>query len=648
MQVVAWDLETHLIKPGCPAPKMVCLSYAYRKPSGEIEKGLLTRESGLDWFAIQVTNPHVRLVAHHAFFDLGVIAAERPKLLPAIFQAIDEGRITCTKIRQMMIDNAKGLLKFIEDENGDYKAQDFSLAALVKRHLNIFLSKGADTWRLRYNELEDVPLNEWPEAASSYAINDSVHDMEVYECQESPGSTVEVDPREIGQVQAAWALYLTGMWGIRTDRIAVEKLRIELTAEVGKLKAQLVPSGFVRTDGSRDTKAIKLAVETRYAELGKPVPLTETGLTCCDRDSLAGTKDPTLALVSEYVHLGKLLTTYVPLLLRGTEVPINASFNPILETYRTSCAKPNLQNPPRKGKVRDCFIPRPGFVFINCDFDTLEMRTLAQVCLVLLGYSAMAQALREGQDLHLALAAELLEITYEEAFKRYEAGDPEVEEARQFAKIPNFGCPGGLSPETLVDYARTAYGKVITLEFAKKLHRMFQTRWHEMPAYFKMMKSFAGADVCMQYVFPISGLVRGQVMYTALCNGNFQHLAAMGAKAALYAVIKECYLGVKPDGTPSPLAGCRVVNFLHDEIMLEALDDRLKASQASDRLREVMIEQMSLWVKDVPIKASSTMTRRWFKGAKAVKVNGLLVPSRPVKKDDRVVWEADLDERIAA
>jgi hypothetical protein len=55
-----------------------------------------------------------------------------------------------------------------------------------------------------------------------------------------------------------------------------------------------------------------------------------------------------------------------------------------------------------------------------------------------------------------------------------------------------------------------------------------------------------------------------------------------------------------------------------------------------------MIERMSKWVPDIPIKASPAMFRRWYKGAKPVRIDKVLVPSRPVDKNGKVIWEADL------
>jgi DNA polymerase I-like protein with 3'-5' exonuclease and polymerase domains len=68
--------------------------------------------------------------------------------------------------------------------------------------------------------------------------------------------------------------------------------------------------------------------------------------------------------------------------------------------------------------VRECFVPRRGYVFAQADYGILELRALAQVLLAMFGKSAMAEALQAGRELHLEMAARLLSIPYEEAVAR--------------------------------------------------------------------------------------------------------------------------------------------------------------------------------------------------------------------------------------
>ncbi len=246
---------------------------------------------------------------------------------------------------------------------------------------------------------------------------------------------------------------------------------------------------FIRPTGQKNTNAIKSAVLELCARKGLTPALTKTGVqkrkewevlpeperskalkkyTATDADTIsdllevfhlkrpkdlegaleaadaAEQREPDtfdgLSLFSWYVSVEKLLTTYIPTLETGTRVPINAKYRCLVESGRTSCSKPNLQNLPKAPGVRECYIPRPGFLFCSVDYEALELHTLAQVCLELLGESALADALNAGLDPHLLMACEWLldGVTYEEGKKiRKDESHPrhkEVVKARNMAK----------------------------------------------------------------------------------------------------------------------------------------------------------------------------------------------------------------------
>ena len=325
--------------------------------------------------------------------------------------------------------------------------------------------------------------------------------------------------------------------------------------------------------------------------------------------------------ISELVKIGKQISTYIPTIEAGTRVPISPRYNCILETYRTSCSKPNCQNIPRKGGIRECWYARPGYVYGFCDYDTLEMRTLAQVCIWLFGYSRIAEAIKEGKDLHTAFAANMLMMDYEEAMRLVEEEDPFLLSARQGNKISNYGMAGGMGPDAFISYAR-GFGIEISIEDAEKLHRGFREMWPEMNQYFAHCSQLVDQidpDLGVNLIeFLGSGLVRGNVKYTAVCNSYFQHLAAMGAKQACYAVSRECY--VNPQ---SPLYGCRPWLFAHDEIGLEVPFDgtnagRVRASRAMAELERIMVDSMKFYCPDVDIGATGALCFQWLKGAKPV------------------------------
>ncbi|NDJ15658.1 MAG: hypothetical protein EBY17_31550 [Acidobacteriia bacterium] len=150
----------------------------------------------------------------------------------------------------------------------------------------------------------------------------------------------------------------------------------------------------------------------------------------------------------------KLLKTFIPVLLQGTQVPINPRWNVLVATGRTSCSKPNLQQLPRKGGVRECFIPRYGYHFIGADYSFVELCTLAEVCYALFKYSKLGDAINAGLDPHLDFAAALMGIPYEEAEARLAAGDEQVAEMRQAAKC--------FHPDTEV-LTQTGWKKILAL-----------------------------------------------------------------------------------------------------------------------------------------------------------------------------------------
>ena len=54
---------------------------------------------------------------------------------------------------------------------------------LARRLLNRKLDK--DTWRLRYGEFLDIPLDKWPEGAKTYPLIDAEVTYQIWEIQEA-------------------------------------------------------------------------------------------------------------------------------------------------------------------------------------------------------------------------------------------------------------------------------------------------------------------------------------------------------------------------------------------------------------------------------------------------------------------------------
>ena len=77
---------------------------------------------------------------------------------------------------------------------------------------------------------------------------------------------------------------------------------------------------------------------------------------------------------------------------------VHPNYNVLVRTGRTSASKPNLQQVPREGGVRECYVPTDEYLFLILDYSFIELVTLSAICLQRYGQSRMAEVIREGQD----------------------------------------------------------------------------------------------------------------------------------------------------------------------------------------------------------------------------------------------------------
>lgn len=622
--MIAIDFETALIEPGLQAPPPVCMSYA-----DQVHADVVRWEDAHDllkeWLKTET------IVGANLAFDLAVPAAQWPDLLPLIFQAYDEDRCTDIIIRQKLIDIATG-------EHRHYrKVKGYSLAALTSRLLDRHLEK-EDTWRKRYWELIDCPLEAWPKDAIEYSLTDSVVTRDCYYVQEHELAYIDrlcVLEDQYRRSRADFALKLMSAWGLRTDAEGVETLRKNSEKRLQELEGELLREGLLKPvykgrGKNRHqvgvSKCVRKAQERMAYAMDNP-KLTKKGLELrsegdpswqhskylsLDEEACLDSGDLILEKYSEYSSVGNFLTGHVKAMEEGVCTPIHAFFDVLMDTGRTSSSGPNVQNVRRAEGARECFIPRDGWCYIGCDYDKAELHTLAQCCIDLFGRSSLADALNAGYDPHTGLGARLAHTTYEDLLARIKAGDPEAREWRQRAKPGNFGFPGGMGAAGMVKYAKSTYGVIMTFGESEALYRGWKEQWPEVAndylGWIREITASAGHATIEHFV---SHRWRGHVPYCAAANSFFQGRAADAMLQALYAVTKLCYL----PGTD--LFGCRVVNEIHDEFLVEAPLDC--AAEAAEVLRKTMIEEYNHYVPDVPVKAAPVLMDRWSKKAEEVR-----------------------------
>lgn len=689
-RVVAFDTETKLIRPGRNAPPIACLSWnSVKNASGRwtdsiIGDGphLVHWTDALPLLRSWLEDQDIVVVGHNVPFDLAVVCSEWPELVPLVFRALDEDRITDTRTRQKIIDIADGCYRGRFVEGGKFIKYDYSLLALARRLAGIPIKK--EGFRMFYGPLRDVPLERWPEAAKdlqvratawlaggadaeldemaasfgdrekfkteakgmiaadpneviSYPLDDARSTLAVYLAQEH---RVDVLDDQYRQARRAWWLYLISAWGLRTNAKGVAALQMQTERACAEIEAELVAAGLVRKDGSRDTKLAKQrmlevcgwawdAGQGAYVPAREdhfPLRLTDSGEPSLDADACKATEDELLVAYAELTSLKAVLNKDVPALARATVYPVHTNFD-MAETGRTTSSNPNVHNWRRMPGIRECFVPRPGRVFIQADYSGLELATLAQACIDLLGKSTLADALNAGKDPHTDLAALIRSVTYEEGVALKKAKDHDFDNARQTAKVANFGFPGGLGAPKLVLFARKTYGVDLTEEEARDLKRVWLTKWPELRDYFAHVNSLPKDEHGGYTLEQLrSRRIRGGATYTAACNSYFQGLGADATGAAGWLIAKACYVDRK-----SPLFGARIVNYVHDEFIGEVEADR--AHEAAEELSRLMVLGASAWIPDVKLQAEPCLMTVWSKDAKTIRdAAGRLQPWSPEEK----------------
>lgn len=629
---ITLDCETALITDTDKTPPLTCTASAWgdglcATVPGYENVALWHVSDGPDIIASAIEDDGLLIVGHNVAFDMCVLAAEWPQLLPSIFAAYEADRITDTMLREKLQHIAVGVYRGYERSDGTWVELHYSLDAIVMRRFGVQLDK--DTWRLRYGELRDVPLDQWKPEARQYPKDDAASTLALYQAQDADGAQYLKD--EFRQARAAFWMQLMSVQGFRTDpngvqafADAVQRRYDDVAADIRAFEFEYTERGkrvvgpMLRADGTRCIAAVKERVVQAYAVNGKPIPRTGKLGVKTDKDTCAESGDEWLEKYAELSSLVKMQSTDIPLLQRGQ---LHVRWG-LTTTGRTS-TKPNIQNfptgfnNPLAVRVRECFAPREGYVFIAADYSGFELRTVSQVCFSVLGWSRLRDALISGLDPHLEIAAKILGCSYEDA-KEFK-NDNEVQRARQAGKIANFGFPGGLGIAQFVDYARKQYGVKVTEELARQLKEAWLASWPEMAEYHKWIGNQCEV-MNPQITFLFSGMVSGGLSFTEAANGLYQALAATAAKNAGFLIAKASYVDAS-----SPMFGCRPVNFPHDEFITEAPE--AGAAEAAEEQARLMVEGAKPFLPDVPVVVEPLIMRRWSKNAKPVRdANGRLVP----------------------
>lgn len=385
------------------------------------------------------------------------------------------------------------------------------------------------------------------------------------------------------QLRASIALEAVSRNGLHVDLQYRSRIHGQLQQQHAEMLDVLQRHSYSPTS-ERSRERLQEVLASVERETGVFLPRGGDGIILSDKKSLAAVMSN--SFVQALLRERELRSRLLVLRKMGVEV-LHPTFNLLVKTGRTSSyGEIAAQGIPKEDFLREVIVPSPGHVFIGADYVTIDMVALAYAMRHQFGRpSAMMNAINLGADLHRLVASRLF-------------GIPEgnvTREQRNCAKAINFGLPAGMQGETLRQHVRSACGIDLGLEQVER----FIAQWYEV---FPEMRGYGLRMFNDGRVFTDTGRLRAAADLNEQRNTVFQGLAADGAKLALWRLHR---------------AGFRVVNFIHDEFLIEVPADCDLTIEAA-KIRSHMVQGMQEVMPGMRIDVKLAAMRRWSPQAEAV------------------------------
>jgi LmbE family N-acetylglucosaminyl deacetylase len=578
------DLETEPITDDCRLPRPVVVGAA-REDLPDVSVVTGTRD--LIAFCEQELAEGSTLYAHNgAHFDFPVLAywSEACDLggVALWADAAHRDRLVCTSIAAQLADIAKG----------PSKRDWYPLDRVCRDYgVTIPLDK-ANPWRLRYQELEHVPLAWWPAEAREYLFSD-VRALQMV----APRIGLPADTHRKTE-QHFW-LELSSFKGARTDVSAAQIWGALLRAKLAELAEPLRKAHLIDAEGKKSAKAMRVAIcgvdtselspeeidiidkeiaENPPAGVARTAPTKRNPKGQIKTDAIAceDSESPLMALVTQYNKTQSTLAREWPIVMRGR---VHTRYG-MADSGRTTSSDPAMQNLGTASGARACFIADEDMHLAIADWTMLELCCLGQICVELGAGGTLAKALREGRDVHAELARSLAQAG---GF----GDDPK--RLRRLAKEANFGRGGGMGANTLRATARKR-GLIFDLPTAQSLIKVHANQWPEIPRYHGMVNDHieGSGGVVTHYR---SMRVRGGLVFTNATNTLFQGLGADVALSGFVACARAGYLPQL---------------FVHDEYHWS-----LREPGETESIRDILRRVSKDWLSHCPSKIEPVIVPDW-------------------------------------
>ena len=371
----------------------------------------------------------------------------------------------------------------------------------------------------------------------------------------------------------------------------VEKRRSELAEQLQQVLAEESSQGSLFGGPQRDDINLDSQQQLTKAlnRLGIPVPDSTRNWKL---QPLAA-QYPVIATLLEYRTVQKALTSYgtnMIDLINPVTKRLHADFRQIgAPTGRFACTNPNIQQVPHAVEYRRCFSGYPdGRKLIIADYSQIELRILAEFS----GDRGFADAFNSGADLHRVTAAQVFNTTLDQVTK----------EQRDFAKRLNFGVVYGIGAQ------RFAMMTGLSVPDAENVLRRYFGTYRGLDAY---LRDAANRAVSERQARTASGrLVRFRYdendrQQVSMTQRNGKNTPIQGTSAD---ILKRALRLLKEELNET---SARIVNIIHDEIVVEADADEAEAIAA--KVERVMCAAGEEYLKTVPVKVETEIADEWVK-----------------------------------
>jgi DNA polymerase I len=371
----------------------------------------------------------------------------------------------------------------------------------------------------------------------------------------------------------------------------VEKKRVELAEQLQQVLAEESSQGSLfggpqREDINLDSQQQLTKALTR---LGIPVPASTRNWVL---QPLA-VEYPIIGTLLEYRTVQKALTSYgenMIEMINPVTGRLHADFRQIgAPTGRFACTNPNIQQVPHSVEYRRCFSGYPeGRKLIIADYSQIELRILAEFS----GDRGFIEAFNSGADLHRVTAAQVFNAALDQVTK----------EQRDFAKRLNFGVVYGIGAQ------RFALMTGLSVPDAENVLRRYFTTYRQLDTY---LRDAANRAVSERQARTASGrLVRFRYdendrQQISMTQRNGKNTPIQGTSAD---ILKRALKLLKDELRET---NAKVVNIIHDEIVVEA--DADEAEAIAEKVERVMRVAGEEYLKTVPVKVETEIAAEWIK-----------------------------------